>query len=185
YSAMDDEENIYALKIYRIGRTSFKNIKKYRNLIKDRGHYSWLYINRLAAKKEFEALKRINELNLDTPKPIGHNRHIIVMEYLRGKELAHYKDIDDPQFILEEIIKQMRIIYQEGNMVHGDLGEFNVVADEDGNILIIDWLQWVPADHPSANSMLYRDIDNICGYFRRKYKIDCNEKEIYNSFIKI
>ena len=29
YSCMDDDENIYAIKIYRIGRTSFKNIKKY------------------------------------------------------------------------------------------------------------------------------------------------------------
>ncbi|MFX0026795.1 MAG: RIO1 family regulatory kinase/ATPase, partial [Candidatus Hermodarchaeota archaeon] len=31
YSCMDDKENIYALKIYRMGRTSFKNIKKYRS----------------------------------------------------------------------------------------------------------------------------------------------------------
>jgi RIO kinase 2 len=64
YSAMDDDENIYALKIYRIGRTSFKNIKKYRSILKDRSHYSWLYVNRLAAKKEFNALKRISKLNL-------------------------------------------------------------------------------------------------------------------------
>ncbi len=183
YSCMDDEENIYALKIYRIGRTSFRNIKRYRNIIGNRTHISWLYVNRLAAKREFKALNKIYKLDLNTPKPIGYNRHIIVMEYLRGKELAYYKDIDDPQFIFEQIINQMRHIYQEGNLIHGDMGEFNVVADEEGNILIIDWLQSVSADHPNAIKILRRDIDNICIYFRKKYHIDCESDEILESFI--
>ncbi|MFO7798049.1 MAG: RIO1 family regulatory kinase/ATPase [Promethearchaeati archaeon] len=183
YSCMDDEENIYALKIYRIGRTSFRNIKRYRNIIGNRTHISWLYVNRLAAKREFKALNKIYKLDLNTPKPIGYNRHIIVMEYLRGKELAYYKDIDDPQFIFEQIINQMRHIYQEGNLIHGDMGEFNVVADEEGNILIIDWLQSVSADHPNAIKILRRDIDNICIYFRKKYHIECETDEILESFI--
>lgn len=184
YSCMDDDENIFALKIYRVGRTSFRNVKRYRNIIGDRTHLSWLYINRLAAKREFKALSKIYELNLKTPKPIGYNRHIIVMEYLRGKELVYYKDIDDPIYIFEEIIYQMREIYQKANLIHGDMGEFNVVADEDGNILIIDWLQYVTVDHPNAKKILKRDIDNICTYFRKKYNINCDTSEILESFLE-
>ena len=182
YGCMDDNENIYALKVYRIGRTSFKNIKRLRSLIGDRGHLSWLYVNRLAAKREYEALEKIYELNLDTPKPIGFNRHVIIMEYLRGKELAYCKEIEDPLRIFEEIINQVRIIFQEAHMIHGDLGEFNIVVDEEGNILIIDWLQWIPSDHPNAGSVLQRDIENICEYFRKKFNIESDADEIIAAF---
>ena len=105
YGCMDDNENIYALKIYRMGRTSFKNIKMLRNFLGDRKHLSWLYVNRLAAKKEFDALSKIYELKLDTPKPIGFNRHMIVMSYLRGKELAYYRNLKNPSKIFNKIIK--------------------------------------------------------------------------------
>ena len=60
YSCMDDDENIHAAKFYRMGRTSFKNIKRYRDLIGDRGHLSWLYVNLLLG-----ALKHILLLFLD------------------------------------------------------------------------------------------------------------------------
>ena len=184
YSCMDDNKNIHALKIYRMGRTSFKNIKKLRSLIGERSHFSWLYVNRLAAKKEYEALEKIYKLNLNTPKPIGYNRHIIVMEYLRGKELVYYKSIDKPEYIFNNIINQMRIIYQEANIVHGDLGEFNIVLDEKGNLLIIDWLQWVPRNHPNANRLLKRDLENICKYFEKKFKIKSNINDILLKFLK-
>ncbi|MFX1477149.1 MAG: RIO1 family regulatory kinase/ATPase [Promethearchaeota archaeon] len=183
YSCMDDDENIYALKFYRMGRASFRSIKKYRDIIGERGHLSWLYINRLAAKKEFEALEKIYKLSLDTPRPIAFNRHIIVMSYLRGKELVYYKRIKNPKKIFNKIIKQMQIIFQKAKMIHGDLGEFNIVLDEKGNILIIDWLQWVPDTHPNAYSLLERDISNICGYFQRKFNVESNADEIISKFL--
>jgi len=182
YSCMDDNENIHALKIYRIGRRSFKNIKNLRDLVGERSHLSWLYVNRLAAKKEFESLKLIHSLNLNTPKPIGYNRHMVVMEYLRGKELVYYKDIDEPEYIFDQIIEQIRIIFQDVGLIHGDLGEFNIVLDEEGNILIIDWLQSVKVDHPNAQTLLRRDIRNICEYFKNKFNIESNVDEIIDSF---
>lgn len=184
YSCMDDDENIYALKIYRMGRTSFKNIKKFRDLVGNRSHLSWLYINRLAAKKEYDALEKIYGHKLDTPRPIGYNRHIIVMEYLRGKELIYYKTIDRPEYIFNKIIDQMRIIYQKADMIHGDLGEFNIVIDEEGSILIIDWLQWVPSDHPNANFLLRRDIENVCNHFEKRFNISSDIDNILSKFHK-
>ncbi len=184
YSCMDDDENIYAAKFFRMGRTSFKNVRRLRDLIGERGHISWLYVNRLAAKREYEALEKIYKLNLNTPKPIGYNRNIVIMSYLRGKELVYYKSIRNPKKIFKKIIKQSKIIFQKGNMIHGDLGEFNIVVDENGNILIIDWLQWVPNDHPNAKSLLTRDITNICNFFQKKYNIQSNVDTILRSFYK-
>jgi len=104
------------------------------------------------------------------------------MEYLRGKELFYYKNIDDPLYIFNKIINQARIIYQKANMIHGDLGEFNIVIDEFGNILIIDWMQWIPSDHPNARNILKRDIENVCNYFKKKFNIMSNIDEIISSF---
>lgn len=183
YSCMDDNENIYALKIFRMGRRSFKHVKKLRNITGKRSHLSWLYVNRLAARKEYEALKEIYKLGLNTPKPIGYNRHIIVMEYLRGKELVYYKDIEDPLSLFNVIILQMREIYKKVNLIHGDLGEFNIISDEQGNILIIDWLQSIHVDHPNALKILKRDIENVCNYFRNKFRIQCDAKEVLETFL--
>lgn len=184
YSCMDDEQNIYAAKFYRIGRTSFKNIKRLRDFIGERGHLSWLYVNRLAAKKEYDALEKIFKYKLNTPKPIAYNRNIVIMSYLRGKELVYYKTIKNPEKIFNKIIKQLKVIYQKGNMIHGDLGEFNIVLDEKGHILIIDWLQWVSKDHPNAISLLTRDITNVCNFFKKKYNVQSNVNEILESFNK-
>ena len=182
YSCMDDDENIYAAKFFRIGRTSFKNIKRLRDLIGERGHLSWLYVNRLAAKREYEALEKIYKFKLNTPKPIAYNRHIVIMSYLRGKELVYHKSIKNPAKVFNKIVKQMKIIFQKGNMIHGDLGEFNIVLDEKGNILLIDWLQWVSKDHPNAKSLLTRDITNVCNYFKKKYGVRSNIDKILNTF---
>ena len=184
YGCMDDNGNIFALKIYRIGRTSFKSIKSLRSFLGNRKPASWLYVNRLAAKKEYDALNKIYELKLNTPKPIGFNRHIIIMSYLRGKELAYHSNIKNPVKVFNKIIKQVKIIYQKAKMIHGDLGEFNIVVDHKDNILIIDWLQWVPSDHPNANSLLERDIRNVCNFFKKKYDVESNPLDIIQSFKK-
>jgi RIO kinase 2 len=182
YSCMDDNSNIYALKIYRMGRTSFKSIKKTRSIIKNRKHLSWLYINRLAARREFEALKKIYKLKLNTPKPITYNRHIVVMSYLRGKELAYIKELPNPRKIFKKIIKQIKVIFKKAGIVHGDLGEFNIVIDENEDILIIDWIQWVSKNHPNAKKLLDRDITNLCEYFIKKYNLEIDKDAILKNF---
>ena len=103
------------------------------------------------------------------------------------KNIVEYIADDSPPNavkIFKRIIKQIRIIYQKANMIHGDLGEFNIVLSEEGKILIIDWLQWVPSNHPNASTLLERDILNISTFFEKKFNIESNVEEIIESFYK-
>jgi RIO kinase 2 len=109
---------------------------------------------------------------------------MIVMSYLRGKELVYFKEIQKPKKIFNKILKQMKKIFQKAKLVHGDLGEFNIVLDEKGNILIIDWLQSISSEHPNAKSILERDIRNICNYFEKKFNIVSDVEDILETFYK-
>jgi hypothetical protein len=46
-----------ALKLHRLGRTSFRAVKSKRDYLQHRQNYSWLYLSRLAALKEYAFMK--------------------------------------------------------------------------------------------------------------------------------
>jgi RIO kinase 2 len=54
---MNDEGEVFALKLHRLGRTSFRDVKSKRDYLGHRSSYSWLYLSRLAALKEFAFMK--------------------------------------------------------------------------------------------------------------------------------
>lgn len=51
----------YALKLHRLGRTSFRNLKNKRDYHKHRKNMSWLYLSRLSAMKEFAYMKVMDQ----------------------------------------------------------------------------------------------------------------------------
>ncbi|TFH31083.1 MAG: serine/threonine protein phosphatase [Promethearchaeota archaeon] len=160
-----------ALKIHRIGQTSFRKIRKLRNYIQGRRHISWLYVSRLSAESEFAALQNIDALNLHTPKPLGQNRHMVVMSLIDGIEISLIPHLEDPQVILYKILEQVEVLFLQGKIIHCDLGEFNILITESAEVRIIDWPQWESADHPNALSYLARDLTNINDYFQKNYHI--------------
>jgi RIO kinase 2 len=60
YDALAPDGERVAVKFHRLGRTSFRQTRRLRGYIADRRHISWLYQSRLAAEKEFEALKIVH-----------------------------------------------------------------------------------------------------------------------------
>lgn len=60
YIVSDADENQLAMKLHRLGRTSFRNIKNMRDYHGKRRTASWLYLSRLAAVKEFAFMKGNN-----------------------------------------------------------------------------------------------------------------------------
>jgi RIO kinase 2 len=48
------------------------------------------------------------------------------------------------------------------------MSEYNIFVDTDG-ITLFDWPQAVPTEHENSDDLLTRDVENIVGYFGRKY----------------
>jgi len=169
-----------AIKFHREGKTSFKKVKVKREHAAEKKHISWLYASRLAAKKEYDALKLLYPV-VSVPEPVDHNRHAIVMSVLKGQALAHTK-VDDPEWYLEEVIKQVRNTAALG-IIHGDLSEFNIFVNPDG-CEIIDWPQYVTCSHPNAKELLYRDIDNVLTFFMKKYRAKRDIREVITNIME-
>jgi RIO-like serine/threonine protein kinase fused to N-terminal HTH domain len=85
------------LKFHRLGRTSFRQIKRFRAWIGDRRHITWLYESRLSAHTEYKALVLAYNAGLSVPKPITVNRHTVVMSYINGALLSEVNEVDDAE----------------------------------------------------------------------------------------
>ncbi len=155
------------IKFHREGRTSFKQIKRVRDHLGDREHFSWIYAARLAAQREYGIMTTLYP-EVSMPKPFDHNRHAIVMELAKGSLLSKTRLLD-PQWYLDEILKQIKITYSLG-VIHADLSEYNVFVSEEG-VQLIDWPQYITPEHPHADEILERDVSNILTHFFRKYGI--------------
>lgn len=167
----------FVIKFHTEGKMSFKKVRTKREHIEERKHLSWLYASRLAAKREYDVLKLLYP-EVSVPEPIDHNRNAVVMAMLKGQSLAHTK-LDEPVWYLDEIISQVKKAVQLG-IIHGDLSEFNIFINPDG-CEIIDWPQYVTLSHPNANELLYRDIDTVLNFFRKKYRIIRDTGEVLDS----
>lgn len=172
------------IKFHREGRTSFKQIKRVREHLGEREHFSWIYAARLAAQREYDIMTTLYS-KVSIPKPFDHNRHAIVMELAKGSLLSKTKLID-PEWYLDEILKQVKITYSLG-IIHADLSEYNIFASEDG-VQLIDWPQYITPEHPQADEILERDVSNVLTHFFRKYgikrKLDETIREIKSQAAK-
>lgn len=169
YEAMAPSGERIALKFHRLGRTSFRQTRRLRPYVRERG--VWLFQSREAAEREYEALKLAFDGGVSVPRPLAQNRHSIAMGIIEGAELAECLGLQEPETFLQDILLNLRKAYLEAKIVHGDLSEFNVIVKPDGTLLIIDWPQYVTTDHPEAERLLQRDIRNLLKYFSRKFRV--------------
>jgi len=171
YDALSPEGKRLAVKFHRLGRISFRQTRRLRGYIADRRHISWLYQSRLAAEKEFEALKIVYPQGVSVPEPVRQNRHVVVMGFIEGAELYRVPEVPNADEVLDEILENVKRAYQRAEVIHADLSEFNVVLKPDGHILIIDWPQFVRTDHPNAEMLLRRDLRNILRFFKKRFNV--------------
>ncbi|MGV8107156.1 MAG: RIO1 family regulatory kinase/ATPase [Nitrososphaerota archaeon] len=173
YLAHDSLEQDKILKMFRLGRSSFKQIKRKRDV--NTGTNSWLLLNIETAKKEYDILTYLKDSSTSFPSPLYRSFHCIVMEPIYGSRLSDIENLDYPELVLEKIISNMTIAYRKG-YINGDLNEYNILVN-DGNIFILDWPQAVRVDTTNADVLLMRDVNNIIKFFSRKFEI---ERDIHN-----
>ena len=115
--------NFNAMLEYIIGDPRFDNIKKDRRSVV----FTW-------ARKEFKNLKRAYNAGVSVPRPVAYDKNVLVMEFIgeNGVAAPRLKDVPDDMLreeaerIFERIIQNVRRLY-EGNLVHADLSEFNIL----------------------------------------------------------
>ena len=173
YLAHDSLEQDKILKMFRLGRSSFKQIKRKRDV--NTGTNSWLLLNIETAKKEYDILTYLKDSSTSFPSPLYRSFHCIVMEPIYGSRLSDIDNLDYPELVLEKIISNMTIAYRKG-YINGDLNEYNILVNDD-NIFILDWPQAVRVDTTNADVLLTRDVNNIIKFFSRKFEI---ERDIHN-----
>lgn len=173
YLAHDSLEQDKILKMFRLGRSSFKQIKRKRDV--NTGTNSWLLLNIETAKKEYDILTYLKDSSTSFPSPLYRSFHCIVMEPIYGSRLSDIEYLDYPELVLEKIISNMTIAYRKG-YINGDINEYNILVDDD-NISILDWPQAVRVDTTNADVVLTRDVNNIVKFFSRKFEI---ERDIHN-----
>ena len=145
YVAATPEGKQVILKFHRLGRTSFRDVKNKRdyfmvNATTKKGNTkeqpnSWLFLSRISALKEFAFMKALYQVEYPTPRPLGHNRHVVCMSLLRGIPLyqIHRNRLSEQQ--AESIFQQSTALTSrlaQHGLVHCDLNEFNLLVDLSG-----------------------------------------------------
>ncbi len=173
YEAVTENGVSYALKFYRIGRTSFRDVKRKRGFLTEESQRRWLLVSIQAAKTEFQALKKLMNYGVSVPKVVARERHAVLMSKIEGGRLVDVHDLDDPKGVLRQILENVKNIYLKGGIVNSDLSEFNILFDGE-KVWLIDWPQSVSKSHVNATMLLDRDILNTLRFFKRRYNLDYN-----------
>lgn len=87
YVVGNEESKTLCLKLHRLGRTCFRNVKEKRDYHKKRKSMSWLYLSRVSAAREFAYMKVLGDRGFPVPKAIDFNRHCIIMDLIEGGPL--------------------------------------------------------------------------------------------------
>ena len=173
FVVMNEEGTELILKIQRLGRTSFRSIKKNRDYKNGRALHgeSWYYLSRLAAAKEFSFMKALHAEGFPVPTPIDQNRHCIVMSRINGVPLINVAELENPQRVFKDCINLI-IKFAQYGLIHGDFNEFNIMITDEEEVIVIDFPQMTSTNHPNAQYLFQRDVQCIHDYFRRKFKVE-------------
>jgi RIO kinase 3 len=124
----------------------------------------------LWAEKEMHNLQRIAKAGIPCPSVVLLKKHVLVLSFIGNEmkpapKLKEVKFPDDDQDALllsayNQTVDMMIRLYNQCNLVHADLSEYNILWHEE-KCVIIDVSQSVEPSHPHALEFLYRDCLNI------------------------
>ncbi|XP_074603620.1 RIO kinase 2 [Brevipalpus obovatus] len=169
YIAVNSDEERYAVKLHRLGRTCFRKVHEKRDYHKGNNKvHNWIYLSRLAAIREFSFLKALHERGLPVPKPIDANRHCIVMELIEGTLLNHFAELEDPATLFDNLMNLILSLANDYGVVHGDFNEFNIMLESETlKPMLIDFPQMISVTHSQAREYFQRDVNCIVTFFKR------------------
>eukprot|EP01017_Pseudomicrothorax_dubius_P011575 TRINITY_DN1435_c0_g1_i1.p1 TRINITY_DN1435_c0_g1~~TRINITY_DN1435_c0_g1_i1.p1 ORF type:complete len:505 (-),score=169.97 TRINITY_DN1435_c0_g1_i1:96-1610(-) len=172
-----NEDYELAVKIYKTSIMVFKDRERY-----IAGEFRFRHghckgnprkMIKLWAEKELRNLKRIQSAGLLCPEPVLVKANVLVMRFI-GREMKAAPRLKDTDLTVErysqlylDLVKAIRILYQDCRLIHGDLSEYNLLYWEE-KLYLIDVSQSVEHDHPYALEFLRRDCANVNIYFKKQ-----------------
>lgn len=174
YIVSDHEENTLCLKLHRLGRTCFRNIKNKRDYHGKRKSASWLYLSRISATREYAYMKALYDRDFPVPKPIDFSRHCIIMELVNGYPMTQVDVVENVDQLYDDL---MNLIVRLGNsgVIHGDFNEFNIMVTDEAKPILIDFPQMLSTSHPNAKMYFERDVNGIRDLFKKKFGFDSED----------
>ncbi|WP_297512311.1 serine protein kinase RIO [Thermococcus sp.] len=184
FAGVDAEGNRIAVKIYRTYTTEFRRIWEYLAadprigyLPKDMRKLVFVW-----TRREFKNLQRAIKYAVRVPEPVIFRNNVLVMEFI-GDEMPapRLKDVErelekkDFEELYSYLIGVIERLWKRGDMVHGDLSEYNVLL-WDGPV-VIDWSQATVRRNRMSVELLKRDLRNVTNYFARK-GVDVEDYEV-------
>ena len=172
YRGTDSEGTDLAVKIYLVSSRNFKKMIMYiegdpRFKTYRKNSRSIIY---LWARKEFKNLQSAFQSDIRVPKPIFVKNNVLVMEFIGGEGVPAplLKDLppENPESMYLELLNQINSLYIKAKLVHGDLSEYNIMNYNEKPV-IFDLSQAVSLEHPMANELLKRDLNQVNWFFSR------------------
>jgi len=173
YWGKDPDGNELAIKIYLTVSAEFKKgmlpyiegDPRFAHIRRDTRSlvYAW-------AQKEFKNLQRAHEVGVRVPKPIAVDNNVLIMEFIgkNGVSAPLLKEAPpkNPKRVYRRLLTYLKKLYQKARLVHADLSEYNIMIWNDQPVLF-DVSQGVPIEHPMADQLLRRDLENLYRYFKK------------------
>jgi len=184
YVVGDKEGKQICLKLHRLGRTCFRKVREKRDYHKNRKQMSWLYLSRISATKEFAYMKALKDRGFPVPTPLDFNRHCILMDLVQGYPLQNVTEVDDPAELYDKLMNLLLKFANHG-VIHGDFNEFNIMIDDNGNPIVIDFPQMVSTAHVDAKEFFLRDVTCIQDFFKRRFEYESELAPTFEDITRI
>ncbi|MFW5929135.1 MAG: RIO1 family regulatory kinase/ATPase, partial [Halobacteriota archaeon] len=131
-------------------------------------------------RKEASNLSRALDAGVRVPRPLGHERNVLAMEFVgtaeRPAPRLHDVPLDNPGTAYEVLATYVERLYDAG-LVHGDLSEYNVLVDG-SDLVVIDLGQAVTLGHPNADELLRQDLRNLVRFFSER-GVDADVEDLH------
>jgi len=161
-----------AVKIFHTSNAVFKGLMQY---IEGDPRFGGLRrrhreLVKVWVQKEHRNLMRMRKNGVRVPESLITRNNVLVMEYLGDKNgpSPRLRDVkvDDPEKLFKELLRQLRMIWQDAGLAHADFSDYNIMIHK-GEAWIIDAGQSVVQHHPKAKEFLVRDITRLCQWAQR------------------
>jgi RIO kinase 1 len=171
FSAVKEDGSLVIVKIYRLENCNFNQMYSYIRQdprymhVKKRKReivFAW-------AQREYRNILKAREAGVRVPTVFAVAKHVLVMEYIGGKDVACQAKDDMPSSLKKRKeyfatwVDYMKKMWKKAGIVHGDLSKYNVLTDKDKPVFI-DFSQGSSTESGNAVELLVRDVKNLCAF---------------------